>query len=49
MYAAVIENSCGLSAWRPNSAIGHATSMSPTGPFKLELVRFTTDFLLISC
>ena len=45
MYAAVIENSCGLSAWRPNSAIGHATSTSgPTGPFKLELPLIKPHF-----
>ena len=36
MYAAVIEQGCGLSAWRPNSALGHATSSSPDGPFKFQ-------------
>ena len=34
MYAAVIEHGCGLAAWRPNSALGHATSTTgPDGPF----------------
>jgi hypothetical protein len=36
MYAAVIEHGCGLAAWRPNSALGHATSSSPEGPFTLK-------------
>jgi hypothetical protein len=36
MYAAVFENGCGLGAWLPNSAIGHAISDSVTGPYTLE-------------
>lgn len=44
MYVAVIENSCGLKAWRPNSAIGHATSSSPTGPFQLALPLIKPHF-----
>ena len=46
MYAAVIENGCGLKAWRPNSAIGHATSTtgSPTGPYTLELPLIKPHF-----
>lgn len=37
MYAAVIEKSCGLAAWRPNSALGYATSASgPDGPFTFQ-------------
>eukprot|EP00041_Stephanoeca_diplocostata_P018731 m.395498 g.395498 ORF g.395498 m.395498 type:complete len:415 (+) comp21102_c0_seq5:197-1441(+) len=36
MYVAIIENSCGLAAWRPNSAIGHATSSYPAGPYTLR-------------
>ena len=36
MYAAVIEHGCGLAAWRPNSALGHATATSPDGPFTLQ-------------
>ena len=36
MFAAVIENGCGLAAWRPNSALGHAVSRTgPTGPYRL--------------
>jgi hypothetical protein len=35
MYVSVIENGCGLSAWRPNSALGHATATSPDGPYAL--------------
>ena len=38
MYAAVIENECGLSSWRPNSAIGYANATSPTGPFTLQRI-----------
>ena len=45
MYAAIIENSCGLSAWRPNSAIGHATStVGPAGPFELQLPLIKPHF-----
>ena len=37
IYAAVIENGCGLNAWRPNSAIGHATSHTgPAGPYQFQ-------------
>eukprot|EP00040_Diaphanoeca_grandis_P000352 m.15181 g.15181 ORF g.15181 m.15181 type:complete len:490 (-) comp10471_c0_seq1:134-1603(-) len=37
MFAAVIEQGCGLKAWRPNSAIGHATSsVGPAGPYLLQ-------------
>jgi len=37
MFAAVMQHGCGLNAWRPNSAIGHATSPShPAGPYALE-------------
>lgn len=36
MFAAVIEHGCGLAAWRPNSALGHATSSTPDGPYTLE-------------
>ena len=37
-YAAVIENGCGLGAWRPNSAIGYANASSPVGPFTLRRI-----------
>lgn len=36
MYAAVIEHECGLAAWRPNSALGHATASSPEGPYTFK-------------
>ena len=36
MYAAVIEHGCGLAAWRPNSALGHATASSPEGPYTFQ-------------
>jgi hypothetical protein len=38
MFAAVIERGCGLAAWRPNSALGHATAPagSPEGPYTFQ-------------
>lgn len=33
MFAAVFEHNCGLKAWRPNSALGHATSTTAQGPY----------------
>jgi hypothetical protein len=38
MFAAVMENGCGLNAWRPNSAIGHATSKTPAGPYQFQSI-----------
>eukprot|EP00947_MAST-08B_sp_MAST-8B-sp1_P000645 g645.t1 len=39
MFAAVMEHGCGLNAWRPNSAIGHATSRTgPAGPYQLQKI-----------
>ena len=34
----MIENGCGLGAWRPNSAIGYANASSPVGPFTLRRI-----------
>lgn len=40
MLAAAMEHGCGLNAWRPNSAIGHATSDDPAGPYRLwQLIK----------
>eukprot|EP00040_Diaphanoeca_grandis_P016733 m.86708 g.86708 ORF g.86708 m.86708 type:complete len:403 (-) comp25991_c0_seq2:154-1362(-) len=40
MFAAVMQNGCGLDAWRPNSAIGHATSALADGPYELvEIIK----------
>ena len=38
MFAAVMENGCGLNAWRPNSAIAHATSKTPAGPYEFDRI-----------
>lgn len=38
MYVAVMAAHCGLNAWRPNSQIGHATSSTPAGPYKLQRI-----------
>eukprot|EP00662_Eupelagonemidae_sp_cell21_P058010 gene58010-biopygen33283 len=36
MFAAVMEGGCGLHAWRPNSAIAHATAADPEGPYTVR-------------
>ena len=33
LFAAVFENNCGLKAWRPNSALAHATAKTADGPY----------------
>ena len=50
MYASLIEHGCGLAAWRPNSALGHATSTAgPDGPCLTtpSTQVFLTDNLLV--
>ena len=40
MFAAIFEHNCGLSAWRPNSALGHATSRTAEGPYSnMQIIK----------
>lgn len=38
LYSALMDLNCGLNSWQRNSAISHATSKSPTGPFGNETI-----------